>query len=117
MCACPRSLRRSAPRDFPGHHLTDVVDSSLFLSWLVRCYVRGRWNPDCDLPLRTDKVSLVGFGVLVYAILLFVYFYKITGGASSVAVVGGRYVSTYKDHVIRTVTEQEYRMFPICGPA
>ena len=42
------------------------------------------------LPLRTDKVSLVGFGILVYAILLFVYFYKTTGGASSVAVVDGQ---------------------------
>jgi hypothetical protein len=69
-------------------------------------------EPRLRLPLRTDKVSLVGFGLLAYAILLFVYFYKTTGGASSVAVVDGQYVSKYKDHVIRTITEQEYRMFP-----
>jgi hypothetical protein len=69
-------------------------------------------EPRLRLPLRTDKVSLVGLGLLVYAILLFVYFYKTTGGASSVAVVEGQYVSMYKDHVIRAITEEEYRMFP-----
>jgi len=31
---------------------------------------------------------------------------------SSVAVVDGRYVSMYKEHVIRNISEQEYRMFP-----
>ena len=69
-------------------------------------------EPRLRLPLRTDKVSLVGLGLLVYAILLFVYFYKTTGGASSVTVVEGQYVSMYKDHVIRAITEEEYRMFP-----
>jgi hypothetical protein len=69
-------------------------------------------QPRLRLPLRRDKVSLVGFGLFVYSILLFVYDYKTTGGASSVAVVDGQYVSMYKDHVIRTITEREYRMFP-----
>jgi hypothetical protein len=69
-------------------------------------------QPRLRLPLRTDKVSLVGFGLLAYSILLFVYFYKTTGGASSVAVVDGRYVSMYKEHVIRNISEKEYRMFP-----
>jgi len=69
-------------------------------------------EPRLRLPVRLDKVSVVGFGLLIYAILLFIYFYKTTGGASSVAVVDGQYVSKYKDHVIRTISEQEYRMFP-----
>ena len=69
-------------------------------------------QPRLRLPIRMDRVSLVGFGLLAYSILLFIYFYKTTGGASSVAVVGGRYVSMYKEHVIRNITEQEYRMFP-----
>ena len=69
-------------------------------------------EPRLRRPLRMDKVSVVGFGLLAYAILLFIYFYKTTGGASSVAVVDGQYVSKYKDHVIRTISEQEYRMFP-----
>ena len=69
-------------------------------------------EPRLRLPLRIDKVSLVGFGLLAYSIILFVYFYKTTGGASSVAVVDGRYVSMYKEHVIRNISEQEYRMFP-----
>src|SRR5215469_4242323 len=69
-------------------------------------------QPRLRLPLRIDTVSLVGFGLLAYSILLFIYFYKTTGGASSVAVVDGRYVSMNKGHVIRNITEQEYRMFP-----
>jgi hypothetical protein len=69
-------------------------------------------EPRLRFPLRRDKVSLVGFGLFVYSILLFVYFYKTTGGASSVSIADGQYVSMYKDHVIRTITEQEYRMFP-----
>jgi hypothetical protein len=69
-------------------------------------------DPRLRFPLQMDKVSLVGFGLLVYSILLFIYFYKTTGGASSVSIVDGQYVSKYKDHVIRTITEQEYRMFP-----
>jgi hypothetical protein len=69
-------------------------------------------QPRLRLPLRIDKVSLVGFGLLAYSILLFIYFYKTTGGASSVAVIDGRYVSMYKEHVIRSITEEEYQMFP-----
>ena len=64
------------------------------------------------LALRRDKVALLGLVLLVYAVLTFVYFYKTTGGASSVGIVDGRYVSKYKDHVIRAISEGEYRMFP-----
>jgi hypothetical protein len=41
-----------------------------------------------------------------------IYFYRTTDGASSVSVVNGQYVSKYKDHILRIITEQEYRMFP-----
>lgn len=37
--------------------------------------------------------------------------YVLTGGASSVRVVNGQYVSMYKSQIIRTITENEYRMF------
>jgi hypothetical protein len=60
----------------------------------------------------TGKVAIAGYVLLIYAMLTFVYFYRTTGGASSVGVVDGQYVSMYKSHVIRTITVHEYRMFP-----
>ena len=60
----------------------------------------------------TRNWKLFGFAVFGYAVLTFVYFYRTTGGASSVSVVDGQYVAMYKDQVIRTISENEYRMFP-----
>jgi hypothetical protein len=60
----------------------------------------------------TRNWTLFGFALLVYAILTFVYFYRTTGGASSVSIVDGQYVSMYKSRIIRTITEHEYRMIP-----
>jgi hypothetical protein len=57
-------------------------------------------------------LAWLGLVLLVYAVLTFVYFYRITGGASSVSIVNGEYVSMYKTQILRTITEQEYRMFP-----
>ena len=54
----------------------------------------------------------MGWILLIYAIGCFVYDYKTTGGATSVAIVDGQYVSMQKEHVIRAITENEYRMFP-----
>jgi hypothetical protein len=59
-----------------------------------------------------DKVAMVGWMLLIYAICWFVYQYRTTGGATSVAVVDGQYVSQCKDHVIRVISENDYRMFP-----
>jgi hypothetical protein len=56
--------------------------------------------------------GLLAGGLVLYAVLTFVYFYRTTGGASSVEVLDGHYVSMYKDHVIRTITAEEYAMFP-----
>jgi hypothetical protein len=60
----------------------------------------------------TMRAGLLSAGLLLYAVLTFVHFYRITGGASSVNMLDGQYVSMYKGHVIRTITEQEYHMFP-----
>jgi hypothetical protein len=57
----------------------------------------------------------LGLALLVYAVLIFIYFYRTTGGASSVDIVNGEYVSMYKTRILRTITEREYRMFPISG--
>lgn len=69
-------------------------------------------DPRPRFALRFDKVTVLGWILLIYAICIFIYFYKTTGGASSVAVLDGQYVSKYKDHVIRVITEDEYKMFP-----
>jgi hypothetical protein len=60
----------------------------------------------------TVGLTFVGYTLLIYAVLTFVYFYRTTGGASSVTTVDGHYVSMYKSRIIRTITEHEYRMFP-----
>jgi hypothetical protein len=52
-------------------------------------------------PTRNRK--FLGFAVLAYAVLMFIYFYRTTGGASSVSIVDGRYVSMYKDRILRTI--------------
>ena len=53
-----------------------------------------------------------GITLFVYAIATFIYVYKVTDGASSVGMANGQYVSMYKSHAIRTITQQEYLYFP-----
>jgi hypothetical protein len=69
-------------------------------------------DPRSRLAPRFDKTALVGWVLLIYGVCTFIYFYRTTGGASSVGVVDGQYVSKYKDHVIRSITEAEFRRFP-----
>ena len=69
-------------------------------------------EPRPRLRLCEDKVTFLGWVLLVYGVLIFIYFYKTTGGATSVDIVNGQYVSMYKDHVIRPISEEEYRMIP-----
>jgi hypothetical protein len=40
-----------------------------------------------------------------------------TGGATSVKILDGQYVSMYQDQVISTISEQEYLWFPSYGHA
>jgi hypothetical protein len=87
-----------------------IVPPFLLVAGAVLCSKAVEPRPRLDL--RADKVTLLGWVILIYAVLTFVYFYKTTGGASSVGIVDGQYVSQYKDHVIRVITEGEYRMFP-----
>jgi hypothetical protein len=58
------------------------------------------------------KLTPLGCALIVYAVLTFGYFYQTTGGASSVGIVDGQYVSKYQGRVIRIVTEREYKCFP-----
>jgi len=54
----------------------------------------------------------VSLGLLFYAILSFVQYYRATDLATGTSVVNGQYVYMYKSQVIRTITEHEYRIFP-----
>jgi hypothetical protein len=54
----------------------------------------------------------VGIGLLAYAVMMFIYVYRSTGGAASVAVQNGHYVSLYKDRVMKTISHDEFVMFP-----
>jgi hypothetical protein len=76
-----------------------IVPPFLLVAGAVLC--SKAIEPRLRLMLRSDKVALLGWVLLVYAVLTFVYFYRTTGGASSVGIVDGQYVSKYKDHVIR----------------
>jgi hypothetical protein len=60
----------------------------------------------------TGRAGVLVGALFLYGVFSFVCFYRTTGGASSVRIQDGQYVSMYKSHVIRTITEEEYRMFP-----
>ena len=90
--------------------LTWVLPSFVLLVGALLC-VRAV-HPKPRLGLSGDPFALTGWVLLVYAILTFVYFYRTTGGASSVGIVDGQYVSEYQGRIIRNITEAEYKMFP-----
>ena len=79
-----------------------IVPPFLLVAGAVLCSKAVEPRP--RLALREDKVALLGWALLIYALVTFVYFYK--------TIVDGQYVSKYKDHVIRVISEGEYRMFP-----
>ncbi len=56
--------------------------------------------------------KLLCLATLVYSLMTLVYYIYTTEGASSVGMVDGRYISLYKDRVIRSISEYEFRMFP-----
>jgi hypothetical protein len=64
------------------------------------------------IAIPRTSLGFVCCALLVYAVFTFVYFYRTTGGTSSVGIVDGQYVAGSKGHVIRIITEYEYRMFP-----
>jgi hypothetical protein len=74
--------------------------------WNLSDYRRMRYS------MPTGKTAVVGWVLLVYAVLLFVHSYRSSGGASSVGIVEGQYVYMYKSAVIRPISEEEYNMFP-----
>ena len=75
---------------------------------------RGRArNSARDIQSSTKFLQRLGFLLLAYAVLLLIWEYRTTGGATDAAILHGQYVYTYKSQVIRAITEREYRLFPI----
>lgn len=100
-------------------HLATFITIVAFL-WLLPPFFlmfgavlcAGAVESDTRFRRPSGILAWLGLVLLVYAVLTFVYFYRTTGGASSVSIVNGEYVSMYKARILRTITEQEYRMFP-----
>ena len=74
--------------------------------WNLSVYLRKKPSTP------TGKTAVAGCILLAYAILLFIHFYRSSGGASSVGIVDGQYVYLSKTVVIRPISEEEYIMFP-----
>ncbi len=83
-----------------------VLCSRMVQGWKLSDYRRA------PFPTPKGKTAAVGWVLLVYALFLFVHFYKSSGGASSVGVVQGQFVYMYKSAVIRPISAEEYNMFP-----
>jgi hypothetical protein len=98
----------------PG--LLILVPFFLLMGAIVCARVTQGWNSSYYNRVRfaipRGKTAVVGYVLLVYGVLLFVHFYRSSGGASSVGVVEGQYVYMYKSAVIRPISEEEYKMFP-----
>jgi hypothetical protein len=69
------------------------------------------YNDRVRFSMPRGRPAVVGWVLLVYAVLLFVHFDRSSGGASSVGIVEGQYVYMYKSTVIRPISEDEYKMF------
>ena len=78
----------------PG--LLILVPFFLMMGAILCARVAQGWKPSVYRRTRssapTGKTAAAGFVLLVYAVLLFMHFYKSSGGASSVGIVDGRYV-------------------------
>jgi len=86
-----------------------LVPFGLLAGTILCASPRGGWrNPGTP----KGRTAVIGWVLLVYAVMLFVQFYRSSGGASSVEIVDGQYVFMSKNPIIRPITEREYRMFP-----
>jgi hypothetical protein len=98
----------------PG--LLILVPFFLLMGAVVCARATQGWNFSAYLRIRPSapkgKTAIAGWFLLAYAVLLFVHFYRSSGGASSVGMVEGQYVYMYKDTVTRPISAGEYKMFP-----
>ena len=94
-----------------------IVVPFVLLAVAILCTrVAQGWNLSAfdrmQLSMPKGRSAIAGWFLLAYAILLFIGFYKSSGGATSVGIVEGQYVYMNKSTVIRAISEAEYKMFP-----
>ena len=105
--------------------ISSIVHIATFLTivpflWLIPAFVCFFGAVLCTKALESKgsirKASgpavWIGLSLLAYSILTFVYFRQTTGGATGVGIVNGAFVTMDHHKVIRTISEQEYRMIP-----
>ena len=63
-----------------------------------------------QLTFRAEGIVTVG--IFMYAVSMFVYVYRSTDEATSVAQQNGEYISLHKDRILRSITDREYLIFP-----
>lgn len=71
-----------------------------------------RFKSEMRFKATSRNGGMFSLALLLYAVLSFVYYYRATGGATSVDIVNGQYVYLHKSQIVRTITEHEYRIFP-----
>jgi hypothetical protein len=82
----------------------------VFFLGIVVCEMPTRRTPSASH--RTDWATILGIALLAYAVLTFIYVYRVTGGATSVSLVEGHYFSKYKEQIIRAISASEFQLFP-----
>jgi hypothetical protein len=87
-----------------------VLPAAFFVGLGIICSKLTPRGRSLQLPL--DAIQILGFILLAYSIILFIYDYKTTGGANGVAVVDGQCVALNKSTVIRSLTDYECNHFP-----
>jgi len=88
--------------------------------WILPAFILSAGSIACSNAVQSRKLFVVpsrksqilACVMVCYAAFTFIYFYKVTEGASGVAIIDGEYVYQYKSKAIRAITKDEYRMFP-----
>jgi hypothetical protein len=65
-----------------------------------------------DFTPPVSRSGFVSFALFAYAIVLCIFVYRTTGGATSVGIADGHYVYKYKSEIVRVISEGEYAAFP-----
>lgn len=56
-------------------------------------------------------VANISWALFLYALLLFAWVYRATGGANGLTIFNGHYVAMNKSHILQTLTLRQYRMY------
>jgi hypothetical protein len=97
----------TAAFDFP---FIWIVPALLPLALAIVC---SRITPrGVSFALPIDFIRKLGFVLLAYSVILFIYEYRTTGGATGVETIDGQCVALYKSTIIKNLNTYECRHFP-----